>query len=109
MLSVSSLCDVGVNAALFCSCMRIGRFTFTLLCRDIKLENIIMDAMCNVKLADFGLAIDQKFEQANTRLVSLLCCAPESDLSGANVVWEAGEMFMLHCLIPSLLPQCTSS
>ncbi len=28
-----------------------------------------MDASCNVKLADFGLAIDQKFEQANTRLV----------------------------------------
>ena len=92
-----------------CSYLCIGQFTCTLLCRDIKLENIIMDALCNVKLADFGLAIDQKFEQANTRLVRLLCCAPESDLYGANVVQEAGEIFMLHCLIPSLLPLCTSS
>jgi hypothetical protein len=36
--------------------------------QDVKLENLLLDASCNLKLADFGLAIDQKFEQANTRL-----------------------------------------
>lgn len=41
---------------------------FHLLLQDVKLENLLLDASCNLKLADFGLAIDQKFEQANTRL-----------------------------------------
>ncbi len=36
--------------------------------QDVKLENLLLDASCNLKLADFGLAIDQKFEKANTRL-----------------------------------------
>lgn len=36
--------------------------------RDVKLENIVLDASCCIKLADFGLAIDLKFERANTRL-----------------------------------------
>lgn len=45
--------------------------------RDIKLENILMDASCNIKLGDFGLAIDQKFEQANTRLGTFGYFAPE--------------------------------
>lgn len=38
------------------------------MCRDIKLENVVMDSYGCVKLADFGLAIDLKFERANTRV-----------------------------------------
>ncbi|KAG2492832.1 hypothetical protein HYH03_008987 [Edaphochlamys debaryana] len=45
--------------------------------RDVKLENLLLDASCNLKLADFGLAIDQKFEQANTRLGTFGYFAPE--------------------------------
>ncbi|MEW5307351.1 MAG: hypothetical protein WDW36_009755 [Sanguina aurantia] len=45
--------------------------------RDVKLENIIMDAHGAIKLADFGLAIDQKYEQANTRLGTFGYFAPE--------------------------------
>eukprot|EP00798_Chlamydomonas_sp_ICE-L_P017485 gene17485-23790_t len=45
--------------------------------RDIKLENIILDGAGNTMLADFGLAIDQKFEKANTRLGTVGYFAPE--------------------------------
>ncbi|GFR49106.1 hypothetical protein Agub_g10901, partial [Astrephomene gubernaculifera] len=45
--------------------------------RDIKLENLLLDGGCNLKLADFGLAIDRKFEQANTRLGTFGYFAPE--------------------------------
>jgi aurora kinase len=36
-----------------------------------------MDANNQMKLCDFGLAIDQKFEQANTRLGTFGYFAPE--------------------------------
>ncbi|KXZ50156.1 hypothetical protein GPECTOR_17g792 [Gonium pectorale] len=76
--------------------------------RDVKLENLLLDASCTLKLADFGLAIDQKFEQANTRLGTFGYFAPEVldcplkkgpfDLKDASVpgydsrvdVWSAG-------------------
>lgn len=45
--------------------------------RDIKLENILLDADGNFKLADFGLAIDRKHELANTRLGTFGYFAPE--------------------------------
>ncbi|GIL79147.1 hypothetical protein Vretimale_16686 [Volvox reticuliferus] len=45
--------------------------------RDVKLENLLLDASNCLKLADFGLAIDQKFEQANTRLGTFGYFAPE--------------------------------
>ncbi|GLC40178.1 hypothetical protein PLESTB_000259600 [Pleodorina starrii] len=45
--------------------------------RDVKLENLLLDASSCLQLADFGLAIDQKFEQANTRLGTFGYFAPE--------------------------------
>ncbi|KAJ9522961.1 hypothetical protein QJQ45_023759 [Haematococcus lacustris] len=45
--------------------------------RDVKLENIVLNEQNQVKLCDFGLAIDQTFEPANTRLGTFGYFAPE--------------------------------
>lgn len=44
---------------------------------DIKLENVVLGVQGQVKLCDFGLSIDQKFERANTRLGTFGYFAPE--------------------------------
>ncbi|EFJ47294.1 hypothetical protein VOLCADRAFT_31717, partial [Volvox carteri f. nagariensis] len=62
--------------------------------RDVKLENLLLDGSSCLKLADFGLAIDQKFEQANTRLGTFGYFAPEdASVRGYDSqvdVWSAG-------------------
>lgn len=51
----------------------------------------MLDAQCQIKLCDFGLAIDQKFEQANTRLGTFGYFAPEVGLGLCRAT-------LLHCL-----------
>ncbi len=52
---------------------------------DIKLENVVLDGQGQVKLCDFGLSIDQKFERANSRLGTFGYFAPEVGLPGFRV------------------------
>jgi serine/threonine protein kinase len=71
--------------------------------RDIKMENILLDKDCNVKLADFGLA--KQSQPLATKCGTLLYAAPEvlQLKDGATYAGEPVDVWAMGIILYNLL------
>lgn len=77
--------------------------------RDVKPENILLDSDCNIKLADFGLAVRMKKDEMLTDSCGSLNYAPPElfkrncSYEGAGVdIWSCG--VVLYAMLTGSLP-----